>query len=127
VNLQVSVVVFLLHGYVSSSSAALRRTLLISGAISVVSTALEGIFIWPLHIQLYTFTGSDHDVIRGDMVWSKWAFWVANSLAFSVVYLGLMLLPLTRWRDLLPSKDMFHYYVRILFGVNLVCAALLLR
>ena len=113
-------VVFLLHGYVSSSSAALQRTLLISGAISVVSTILEGIFIWPLHIQLYTYQAGDSVAPRDDMGWDKWAFWVANSLAFTVVYFGLMLLPLTRWRDLLPSKDMFHYYVRILFGVNLV-------
>jgi hypothetical protein len=117
----VSVVVFLLHGYVSSSSAALQQTLLISGVLAASSTVLEGIFIWSLHIQLYSFSGADYDVIQGDMEWGKWGFWLVNSLFFMVVYLGLMLLPLTRWRDLLPSKDMFHYYVRILFAVNLVC------
>ena len=119
-------VVFLLHGYVASSSAALRRTVAISCAVSLCSTILEGVFIWPLHIQLYvmTQTNPQNDGDRAgpgaDMVWHKWAFWLANSLFFVVVYLCLLVLPLTRWRDLLPSKDMFHYYVRILFAVNLV-------
>lgn len=61
---QVSVVVFLLHGYVPSSRAALNQTLLISGAVSVLSTTLEGVFIWSLHIQLYAFSGEDHDRIQ---------------------------------------------------------------
>lgn len=55
-----------------------------------------------------------------DMAWGRWAYWLTNSLLFALVYLGLMLLPLTRWRDLLPAKDMFHYYVRALFALNLV-------
>jgi hypothetical protein len=118
--LQVSVVVFLLHGYVASSAAALKRTLLISGAFAAVDTVLQAVFIWSLNIQLYTFAGEEPTMLRGDMVWQKWAFWVANACLFMLVYLGLLLLPLTRWRDLLPSKDMFHYYVRILFAINLV-------
>ena len=113
-------VVFLLHGYVASSAAALQRTLLISGAFALVNTTLQGVFIWSLDIQLYTFEGARYAELRGDMVWRKWAFWLANSLLFMLVYAGLLLLPLTRWRDLLPSKDMFHYYVRLLFAVNLV-------
>lgn len=120
---QVSVVVFLLHGYVASSAAALKRTLLISGAFAAVDTILQAIFIWSLDIQLYVYAGQEASMLQGDMVWRKWAFWVTNALLFMLVYLGLLLLPLTRWRDLLPAKDMFHYYVRILFAVNLVCFA----
>ena len=56
----------------------------------------------------------------GDMTWTKWGFWSVHSLLFTVVYALLMLLPLTQWRDLLPAKDTFHRYVRVLFVTNLV-------
>jgi len=61
------------------------------------------------------------------MTWRKWGFWFARSLLFAAVYGGLMLLPLTQWRDLLPAKDSFHRYVRALFAANLVRLAGLLR
>ena len=42
------------------------------------------------------------------MRWSKWSFWLLHTLAFSLVYLGLLLLPMTRWRDALPAKPAFY-------------------
>ena len=56
------------------------------------------------------------------MQWGKWGFWLANSLFFIAVYTGLLLLPLTPWRALLPAKDMFHHYVRALCALNVMAA-----
>jgi hypothetical protein len=78
--------------------------------------------IWGLRVPLYAFAGHHLGAADEDMDWDKWGFWLSHSLLFAVVYLGLLLLPLTRWRDLLPSKDSFHRYVRILFAVNVVRA-----
>lgn len=121
IMLEVSVVVFLLHGYVSSSTTALTRTLIISAALAGAETLVKIVYIYGLHVSLYRFAGVDPDAGPGaDMEWSKWGFWLAHSLLFTVVYACLVLLPLTQWRDLLPAKDSFHRYVRVLFTVNLV-------
>lgn len=122
IMLEVSVVVFLLHGYVANSGVALRRTVAISAAIAGLDALIKIVYVWVLHIPLYTFAGEDASRIEDDMLWSKWGFWVAHTVAFSLVYLGLMLLPLTPWRDLLPAKDTFHQYVRVLFALNLMSA-----
>lgn len=122
VMLEVSVITFLLHGYIGNSAVALRRTAVLSCAIAIFDAALKSIFIWGLDVPLHAFGGQDVGEVQADMVWSKWGFWMAHSLVLAAAYFGMLLLPLTRWRDLLPSKDTFHYYVRVLFTVNLVGA-----
>lgn len=116
-------ITFLLHGYIGNSAVALRRTAVLSCAIAIFDAALKSIFIWGLDVPLHAFGGQDVGEVQADMVWSKWGFWMAHSLVLAAAYFGMLLLPLTRWRDLLPSKDTFHYYVRVLFTVNLVRAS----
>lgn len=118
--MQVSVITFLLHGYIGNSAVALRRTAILSCAAAVFDALLKSIFIWGLNVPLHAFGGHNVGEVEADMAWRKWGFWMAHSLVFAAAYLGMLLLPLTRWRDLLPSKDTFHYYVRVLFAVNLV-------
>jgi hypothetical protein len=45
------------------------------------------------------------------MRWSKWSFWLLHTLVFSTVYLALLLLPMTQWRDALPAKPAFYRWV----------------
>ena len=112
-------IVFLLHGYIGNFAVAFRRTATISFGIALFDACLKVIFIWVLRVPLHGFRGETFEATEDDMIWRKWGFWMAHSVLFSASYLGMLLLPLTRWRDLLPSKDSFHYYVRILFAVNL--------
>lgn len=118
--MQVSIIVFLLHGYIGSAVVMLRRTAIISGAISLFDALIKAVLIWGFSIPLYKFGGSFLGDTAGDMIWSKWAFWMLHAMVFAAAYLVMLVLPFTKWRDLLPSKDTFHYYVRILFSVNLV-------
>jgi hypothetical protein len=112
--------VFLLHGYIGNAIVMLRRTAVISGAIALFDALIKAILIWGLGVPLYKFGGSTVGDPEGDMTWSKWGFWMMHTMVFAAVYLVMLVLPFTKWRDLLPSKDTFHYYVRILFTVNLV-------
>lgn len=118
--MQVSIIVFLLHGYIGSAIVMLRRTAIISGAISLFDALIKAVLIWGLGVPLYKFGGSAVGHTDGDMTWSKWGFWMLHAMVFAAAYLVMLVLPFTKWRDLLPSKDTFHYYVRILFAVNLV-------
>jgi Predicted membrane protein len=117
---QVSIIVFLLHGYIGNAIVMLRRTAIISGAISLFDALIKAVLIWGLGVPLYKFGGSTIGDPEGDMTWSKWGFWMMHAMVFAAAYLVMLVLPFTKWRDLLPSKDTFHYYVRILFTVNLV-------
>jgi hypothetical protein len=117
---QVSIIVFLLHGYIGSAIVMLKRTAVISFAIALFDATLKAILIWGFKVPLYSFGGAHVGDVQGDMLWSKWGFWMAHALIFASAYLAMLVLPFTKWRDLLPSKDTFHYYVRILFTVNVV-------
>jgi hypothetical protein len=111
---------FLLHGYIGSAIVMLKRTAVISFAIALFDATLKAILIWGFKVPLYSFGGAHVGDVQGDMLWSKWGFWMAHALIFASAYLAMLVLPFTKWRDLLPSKDTFHYYVRILFTVNVV-------
>jgi len=54
-----------------------------------------------------------------DMSWAKWSFWLLHHLAFLLVYLLILVVPYTQWRDLLPAKPSFYRYVAALFILSL--------
>lgn len=55
------------------------------------------------------------------MRWSKWSFWLLHTLVFSTVYLALLLLPMTQWRDALPAKPAFYRWVpRVQWGSEIL-------
>lgn len=122
VLLEVSVVVFLLQGYVTSAREALLRTLAISGAYALFETLLSVIFMSKFHVPIFLYGGDNADGPEGDMTWSKWGFWLAHTLLFLGVYAAILALPYTQWRDRLPAKPSFYRYVMVLFALNTLAA-----
>lgn len=108
VMLEVSVVVFLSQGYLVSGWNALVRTLLSAGVVATLDTSAEGIYLFHLGIPLFL---AEEDV--GD--WHKWNFWMIRGLLFVAVYLFILILPYTKFRDRLPARPSFYRYVFILF------------
>lgn len=56
------------------------------------------------------------------MRWSKWSFWLLHALAAVIIYTAILVLPLTRWRDILPAKPSFYRYARCLLLLYLLMA-----
>jgi hypothetical protein len=56
------------------------------------------------------------------MRWSKWSFWLLRALLATLIYGGVLVLPHTPWRDLLPGKAAFYQYVRCLLPLYLLLA-----
>ncbi|GMH35208.1 hypothetical protein BSKO_03076 [Bryopsis sp. KO-2023] len=112
--LEISVVVFLLQGY--TGRQALVRTLGISGVLAGLEALIEVIYIFGFNIPLFLY---DNRGIHADMSWSKWSFWLVHHLIYGIVYLAILLVPYTQWREILPAKPSFYRYVSLLFVFSL--------
>lgn len=117
VLLELSVVVFLLQGYITSGLEALIRTLAVSGGIALFESFIMMIYIFGIDVPLFMF--SEDGDLKGDMSWAKWSFWLLHHLAFLLVYLLILVVPYTQWRDLLPAKPSFYQYVAALFILSI--------
>lgn len=117
VLLEVSVVVFLLQGYLTSGREALVRTLWISGSVALVDAIIKLVYIYGLHIPLFLYKDAAHEN------WTKWGYWLAHSMVFLLIYIGILILPHSKWRERLPAKPSFYRYIFILLVFNL-CAVL---
>ncbi|OAE33163.1 hypothetical protein AXG93_4773s1360 [Marchantia polymorpha subsp. ruderalis] len=111
VLLEVSVVVFLSQGYLISGWDALLRTLLFSGVFAALDAIVKAVYIFGLGIPLLVNEDDGGD-------WRKWGFWLVHTLLFIGVYLLILILPYTKWRDHLPARPSFYRYVFILFVLN---------
>lgn len=118
VLLEVSVVVFLLQGYMTSGREALVRTLWVSGSVAFVDTVVK-LLVIRAGVPLFMYGGTVDQGVGADMRWSKWSFWMCHALCFLAMYLALLILPHTKWRDRLPARPSFYRYVFILFLYNL--------
>mmetsp|Transcript_15989 Transcript_15989/g.44611 ORF Transcript_15989/g.44611 Transcript_15989/m.44611 type:complete len:304 (-) Transcript_15989:306-1217(-) len=116
VLLEVSVVVFLLQGYLTSGREALFRTLGISTVFASLDLIIKSLLIFAAGVPLYLFATDPNGEwsIEADMHWSKWGFWLFHNLVFLLVYCGILVLPYTKWRDRLPAKPSFYRYVAVL-------------
>ncbi len=56
------------------------------------------------------------------MRWSKWSYWLLHHTVFCLVYGAILVLPMTRWRDVLPAKRSFYHYVQCLLAVYVAMA-----
>ncbi|EIE24097.1 hypothetical protein COCSUDRAFT_23261 [Coccomyxa subellipsoidea C-169] len=119
VMLEVSVVVFLLQGYLTSGREALIRTLWMSGAYAAFETVVASIYIFGAHVPLFLYGGSP-EAPGDDLRWSKWGFWLAHTVLFLLVYALILILPNTKWRDRLPAKPSFYRYILVLFALNVL-------
>lgn len=69
------------------------------------------IYIAGFHVPLFLYASEG---LNQDMAWSKWSFWLLHHLVFGMVYLVILLIPFTQWRERLPAKASFYRYVSIL-------------
>lgn len=111
VLLEVSVVVFLFQGYLISGWGALLRTLLFSGIFATADALVMAVVTFGFGVPLFTVQDDAGD-------WPKWGFWLFQNLFFAAVYAGILTLPYTGWRDRLPARPSFYWYVMILFILN---------
>ncbi|KAK3282570.1 hypothetical protein CYMTET_9700 [Cymbomonas tetramitiformis] len=115
--LEVSVVVFLAQGYLVSSRKALIRTLVISSVVALVDSFFKVLFIWVWRINLF---GATTDEVTAGSGWNKWMFWGAHTLIYLIIYMCILALPHTRWRDRLPARPSFYRYVLFLVILDFV-------
>jgi len=111
VFVEVSVVVFMSHGYMVSGREAITRTIWITLVIGAVYTIVQAIMIFGLHLQLFK------PVEKSVML-----YWIIISLLFTVLYFIILLLPRTSMKDKLPARPSFYRYVGFLFALNLIKA-----
>jgi len=109
VFIEVSVVVFMSHGYMVSGREAITRTIWITLIIGVIYTMIQAIMIFGLHVQLFK------PVEKPVML-----YWVLISFLFTGMYLVILILPKTRFKDKLPARPSFYHYVGFLFALYLV-------
>jgi hypothetical protein len=119
--IELFVIVFMLHfGTALSSSKVLIRTSLISGLISFVDN-LFGTLITFL-FQLNSFDVGNSPVQTTTMLTMPLAesalYEAASSSAFCVVYIVILILPLTKYRDRVPERKTFYFYILFLMFIN---------
>jgi len=104
---EVSVVVFMSHGYVVSGREAIHRTIWITGIISVIYSTIQGILLFGLGVPLYSIINTQAAL-----------YWFITSLVFMVVYGIILILPHTSLKDRFPARPSFYRYVSFLFTLN---------
>jgi len=106
---EVSVVVFMSHGYVVSGREAIHRTVIITGLITIVYSTIQGILLFGLGVPLYETTNQDAAL-----------YWFITSSLFVIVYSTILILPKTSLKDKMPARPSFYNYVAFLFLLNLL-------
>jgi len=115
VFLEVSVVIFMSHGYMVSGREAIQRTALITGIISTIYIVVQAILLYVLNVHLYRVQSG-----------SSALYWFIMSGIFSLVYVTILILPRTPLRDYLPARRSFYYYVIflcLLYSLKMIGAA----
>ena len=106
---EISVVIFMCHKHVISGREAFRSTVFISSITALVFTVVMGILIFTVNIPLF-------DMLPGPSS----LFWLIFSIFFLTGYLVLILVPHTRFADLLPERPEFFRYIFLLFCLNFI-------
>jgi len=107
--IEVSVVVFMSHGYAMSGREAIQRTLWITGILCGLYVLVQAILMFGVQIHLYTVhTGGSA------------LYWMITCGIFAIVYATLLILTRTSFRDRLPAPAFFYYYIGFLLALNAV-------
>lgn len=115
---EMSVVIFgLAFGHLDSRSS-IRRVLLVTSLIALAFTITQGTLELVLPDDTFHIPSRDFYVFgHGGMM-----FWFCSSLAFTTIYLFILILPWTRLRDrlTLPTRKSFYVYAGTLATLDLV-------
>jgi len=109
VFLEISVVVFMSHGYMVSGREAIHRTIVITGAVCLVYITIQAGFLFGMNLKLYKQVDSPSCL-----------YWFIVNFLFAIIYLVILILPKTSLRDKLPARRSFYHYVTFLFVLNFV-------
>ncbi|KAI9084768.1 hypothetical protein K1719_033174 [Acacia pycnantha] len=111
--LEVSLLAFLLQGNNASGLEALTRTFGISGVIVGLDIVLKAIYLFGLGIPLFVDShGQPHPV--------KWNLWVVHKVVLTAVYVFILFMYHSRWRERLPARPTFYKYVTVMFILNAI-------
>ncbi|KAL6765772.1 transmembrane protein adipocyte-associated 1 [Haematococcus lacustris] len=115
---EVSVVTFLLQGYLTTGLKAVLRTLYVAGAVAGLDTLVQAAVALAAGIRL---AEPGQEAYECDAGWHTWGFLMGHKLFLVVVYAILLVLPYTSFRDLLPAKRATKLCAALLF-LNLFAA-----
>jgi hypothetical protein len=63
------------------------------------------------------YRGSSAALLTHDTRWLKWSLKLLPAIIPVCCYSGMLLLPLTKWRDVLPARPSFFVYVEVVLCV----------
>jgi hypothetical protein len=124
--IELSVIVFMMHfGTTLSNSKVLIRTSLISGLISFADNALGTITTFVFQLSSFEYKDDDSTIkvsptmltipIRESALYE-----VVSSVIFCILYSVILLLPLTKYRDRVPERRTFYFYILFLMFINVL-------
>ncbi|KAI8504173.1 Transmembrane protein adipocyte-associated 1 [Branchiostoma belcheri] len=117
---EMSVVVFgLMFGHLDSRSS-IKRVMLVTSFLALVYSVTQGVLEFIIHDSKFDLQDENYSLFgHGGMV-----FWFTSSCLFSLVYVGICLLPFTplKERFQLPAKKSFYLYCVALAVLNVTQA-----
>ncbi|XP_078594939.1 transmembrane protein adipocyte-associated 1 homolog [Branchiostoma floridae x Branchiostoma japonicum] len=117
---EMSVVVFgLMFGHLDSRSS-IKRVLLVTSFLALVYSVTQGVLEFVLPDSRFVLQDENYSLFgHGGMV-----FWFVSSCLFSVIYVGICILPFTplKERFQLPAKKSFYLYCGALAVLNITQA-----
>eukprot|EP00195_Chlamydomonas_chlamydogama_P010035 CAMPEP_0202913958 /NCGR_PEP_ID=MMETSP1392-20130828/61897_1 /ASSEMBLY_ACC=CAM_ASM_000868 /TAXON_ID=225041 /ORGANISM="Chlamydomonas chlamydogama, Strain SAG 11-48b" /LENGTH=285 /DNA_ID=CAMNT_0049605427 /DNA_START=111 /DNA_END=969 /DNA_ORIENTATION=+ len=132
--LEVSMVLFLIHGHLASGAEALARAVIVSVVLALLDAGVKAGMVFGANVPLFaasittahetdpdTWTTRDaHDsrLSTAPSLWPKWGFWLVHCVLLSCFYAALLLAPYTALRALVPAKRSFAYYVAALLAIH---------
>lgn len=108
---EISVIIFMSHGYMVSGREAISRTIKICGLIATIFLGIECGITFGLHISLF----EQED-------WQASLFWLLLSVILSIGYATILILPNTRFRERLPARPLFYQYSQFMLVLQLLRA-----
>ncbi|KAI3861794.1 hypothetical protein MKX03_027399 [Papaver bracteatum] len=111
--LEISLVAFLLQGSYTSSLEALTRTFVISGIVVGGDILLKAIYVYGFGVPL--FIDTDQATNR-----AKWGLLLIHKLLLTTAYGFILYMHHSKWRERLPARPAFYYYILVMCGLNAV-------
>mmetsp|Transcript_26055 Transcript_26055/g.49209 ORF Transcript_26055/g.49209 Transcript_26055/m.49209 type:complete len:317 (-) Transcript_26055:268-1218(-) len=91
------------------------KKLILAFAASLATVLYRAVFLWFGDMKMY---GTSYTDYQHQSTSSKFLFWGGETTMLLIVYTTIMFLPYTKWRDKLPARSTFIWYVRILAMLN---------
>ncbi|KAG0483817.1 hypothetical protein HPP92_011901 [Vanilla planifolia] len=117
--LEVSLISFLLQGNQAGDLEALTRTFVVSGVIVAVDVLLKAVYVFGFGVPMFLDgVGPSNHV--------KWGLWIVHKLLLAAVYVLILFMYHSKWREMLPgtssrtnlAQPAFRNYICVMFSIN---------